>query len=88
MLRLERLLGDNGKSDYDDERSRRVYRERIYFELHDRQYRECFRLSKVQVSFILNNIERYLTHKSSRNKAISAEHQFLTTLNWLGNGSQ
>jgi len=51
MLRLERLLGDN-----DDERPRRVHRERIYFELHDRQYRECFRLSKVQVSFILNNI--------------------------------
>jgi len=85
MLRLEWLLNDDC---YDDERPRRIYRDRVYFDLCDRQYRQCFRLNKNQVAFILSKIEHILTHSSIRNKAITAEHQLLTTLNWLGNGAQ
>jgi len=85
MLRLEWLLNDDG---YDDGRPRRVYRDRVYFDFCDRQYRQCFRLNQNQVAFILSNIEHILTHASIRYEAITAEHQLLTTLNWLGNGAR
>jgi hypothetical protein len=81
MLRLEWLINDDI---YDERQSQRVFRNRVYFELCDRQYRQCFRLTKNQIAFILSKIEHILTHTSKRNKAITAAHltnvELLTTL--------
>lgn len=39
----------------------RVCRERLYFDLLDCQFCECFRLSQIQVEFVLGRIDFYLT---------------------------
>lgn len=71
MLRLEKLHDNN-----DDERPRRVRREKVYFELYDCQYRQCFKFSKVQVLFILNCIGKHLTCKTNKNKAVGLNTKF------------
>ncbi|XP_063915611.1 putative nuclease HARBI1 [Zophobas morio] len=80
------LFSSDESSENEDERParRKIYKERV----HDFDFKEAFRLNKVQVKYVLGKIGARLAPANRRNHALTAEQQLLLTLHWLGNGAQ
>lgn len=69
----------------------RTFRERINFLEIERPlstFIEDFRVDQSVVDELLGKIGPLLQHKTKRNKALSPEQRLLTTLHWMGHGSQ
>lgn len=64
MLRFEVLL-DISSDESVNETPQLMYRDIIYLELRNNQYREYFRHSKLQVQFISNKIGSYIAYKTN-----------------------
>lgn len=73
----------------EEETISRSYRDRVNFSgLNSFNFKECFRLNRVQVNYVLCKIGVILSHKTNRSHALSGENQLLLCLHWLGNGCQ
>lgn len=67
----------------------RVFRERINFEVQNEFcFNEKFRVNPATMEDLLIEIGPRLERPTNRNNALSAKHQLLMALHWVGNGGQ
>ena len=89
---IRRILFSSDESSENEDESpprRKIYKERVHFTIeNDFDFKEAFRLNKVQVKYVLGKIGARLAPANRRNHALTAEQQILLTLHWLGNGAQ
>ena len=90
-MKLEDILASSSDDDEDSlhpPRRKLVYKERINFVLPVQEFVERFRLNKMEVEYVVQNIGASIRHKTTRNCALSPTQQVLVALHWLGNGAQ
>lgn len=74
---------------FESENRERVVKLRRNFMISsDFEFKECFRLNKEQVSYVVNSIGSALAYSSGRSTDLDPQQQVLLCLHWLGNGGQ